>query len=210
MTREAFENAIVGELGDRRLDQCADPSERHRRASRRLARQRRLGAHRPRSPAARSTCSRPAASSARTITAPAACRRSWPSCSRRGLLPHPEAHHRQRQDDGENCKGKRSWDREVIRTYDKPIVKEAGFLNLKGNLFDSAIMKTSVISEEFRERYLSNPDDPDAFEGTRRRVRRARGLSRAHQRSGARHRRAHRSWSSAAPGRSAIRAAPRW
>ncbi len=41
----------------------------------------------------------------------------------------------------------------------------AGFINLKGNLFDSAIMKTSVISDEFRERYLSNPDDPDAFEG---------------------------------------------
>ena len=54
----------------------------------------------------------------------------------------------------------------MIRAYDKPIVKEAGFLNLKGNLFDSAIMKTSVISDEFRNRYLSNPDDPDAFEGT--------------------------------------------
>ncbi|MEL7416425.1 MAG: dihydroxy-acid dehydratase, partial [Pseudomonadota bacterium] len=42
---------------------------------------------------------------------------------------------------------------------------EAGFINLKSNLFDSAIMKTSVISEEFRNRYLSNPDDPEAFEG---------------------------------------------
>src|SRR5512136_287270 len=41
----------------------------------------------------------------------------------------------------------------------------AGFLNIKGNLFDSAIMKTSVISEQFRSRYLSNPKDPDAFEG---------------------------------------------
>ncbi|MCC2100916.1 MAG: dihydroxy-acid dehydratase, partial [Hyphomicrobiales bacterium] len=39
------------------------------------------------------------------------------------------------------------------------------FINLKGNLFDSAIMKTSVISEEFRDRYLSNPKDPEAFEG---------------------------------------------
>ncbi len=66
---------------------------------------------------------------------------------------------------GENCAGERSWDREVIRAYDNPILKEAGFLNLKGSLFDSAIMKTSVISEEFRKRYLSNPDDPDAFEG---------------------------------------------
>jgi dihydroxy-acid dehydratase len=43
--------------------------------------------------------------------------------------------------------------------------KQAGFLNLKGNLFDSAIMKTSVISDHFREKYLSNPKDPNAFEG---------------------------------------------
>ena len=43
--------------------------------------------------------------------------------------------------------------------------KQAGFKVLKGNLFDSAIMKTSVISDEFRERYLSNPKDPNAFEG---------------------------------------------
>ena len=83
-----------------------------------------------------------------------------------GLLPHPQAITVNGKSMGENCKGKRSWDREVIREHDKPIVKEAGFLNLKGNLFDSAIMKTSVISEEFRNRYLSNPKDPDAFEGT--------------------------------------------
>ena len=44
-------------------------------------------------------------------------------------------------------------------------MKDAGFLVLRGNLFDSAIMKTSVISEEFRDRYLSNPKDPNAFEG---------------------------------------------
>ena len=43
---------------------------------------------------------------------------------------------------------------------------EAGFINLSGNLFDSAIMKTSVISPSFSERFLSNPDDPNAFEGT--------------------------------------------
>ena len=53
----------------------------------------------------------------------------------------------------------------VIRPFDKPLKENAGFLVLKGNLFDSAIMKTSVISEEFRERYLSNPKDPNAFEG---------------------------------------------
>jgi dihydroxy-acid dehydratase len=65
----------------------------------------------------------------------------------------------------ENCEGKLSWDRDVIKAYDKPMRKEAGFLNLKGNLFDSAIMKTSVITEEFRKRYLLNPKDPNAFEG---------------------------------------------
>ena len=54
---------------------------------------------------------------------------------------------------------------EVIRPYDRPLKATAGFKVLRGNLFDSAIMKTSVISDEFRERYLSNPKDPNAFEG---------------------------------------------
>ncbi len=54
---------------------------------------------------------------------------------------------------------------EVIRPYDRPLKATAGFKVLRGNLFDSAIMKTSVISEEFRKRYLSNPRDPNAFEG---------------------------------------------
>ncbi len=66
---------------------------------------------------------------------------------------------------GENCKDAPAPDSDVIRTYDKPLVKDAGFLVLRGNLFDSAIMKTSVISKEFRDRYLSNPKDPEAFEG---------------------------------------------
>src|ERR671911_193631 len=66
---------------------------------------------------------------------------------------------------GENCRGKPSWDREVIRPYGQPLKEKAGFLNLKGTLFDSAIMKTSVISPEFQERYLNNPEDPNAFEG---------------------------------------------
>jgi dihydroxy-acid dehydratase len=65
----------------------------------------------------------------------------------------------------ENDEGRFANDREVIRPHDAPLKDRAGFLNLKGNLFDTAIMKTSVISEEFRERYLSNPHDPDAFEG---------------------------------------------
>ena len=66
----------------------------------------------------------------------------------------------------QNCEGRFSSDRKVILPYDKPMKKKAGFLNLKGNLFDSAIMKTSVITDEFRQRYLENPADPMAFEGT--------------------------------------------
>jgi len=66
---------------------------------------------------------------------------------------------------GENVKRAKSQDADVIKPYDKPLKKQAGFLVLKGNLFDSAIMKTSVISEEFRNRYLANPKDKNAFEG---------------------------------------------
>jgi dihydroxy-acid dehydratase len=66
---------------------------------------------------------------------------------------------------GENCRGKLSWDRDVIRPLNQPLKAKAGFLNLKGTLFDSAIMKTSVISPEFQERYLNDPKDPNAFEG---------------------------------------------
>ncbi len=66
---------------------------------------------------------------------------------------------------GENCKGWESGDSDVIFPIDKPLMADAGFIVLHGNLFDSAIMKTSVIDEEFRKRFLSNPEDPDAFEG---------------------------------------------
>ena len=66
---------------------------------------------------------------------------------------------------GENCAGVRIEDEDVIRPYDRPLKQRAGFLVLTGNLFNSAIMKTSVISEEFRQRYLADPNDPDAFEG---------------------------------------------
>jgi dihydroxy-acid dehydratase len=66
---------------------------------------------------------------------------------------------------GENCRGVRIRDERVIRPLDAPLMADAGFVVLRGNLFDSAIMKTSVISPEFRERYLSDPADPDAFEG---------------------------------------------
>ncbi|MFN3819887.1 IlvD/Edd family dehydratase [Blastomonas sp.] len=65
----------------------------------------------------------------------------------------------------ENCRGVEIEDEKVIRPFDQPLVSDAGFIVLTGNLFDAAVMKTSVISPEFRDRYLSNPDDPDAFEG---------------------------------------------
>ncbi len=66
---------------------------------------------------------------------------------------------------GANCAGAGIQDEAVIRPYDQPLKERAGFRVLRGNLFSSAIMKTSVISAEFRVRYLSNPDDPEAFEG---------------------------------------------
>jgi len=66
---------------------------------------------------------------------------------------------------GENVSTSKAADTDVIRPYEKPLKREAGFRVLRGNLFDSAIMKTSVISEDFRQRYLSNPNDPGAFEG---------------------------------------------
>jgi dihydroxy-acid dehydratase len=66
---------------------------------------------------------------------------------------------------GENVKRARSTDADVIKPYAAPMKKQAGFKVLKGNLFDSAIMKTSVISEDFRRRFLSNTKDKNAFEG---------------------------------------------
>jgi dihydroxy-acid dehydratase len=66
---------------------------------------------------------------------------------------------------GDNCRNATIEDERVIRPFDQPLKEEAGFLVLSGNLFDAAIMKTSVIDDAFRDRYLSNPDDPEAFEG---------------------------------------------
>ena len=85
---------------------------------------------------------------------------------RHNLLPHPQAITANGQSIGVNCEAAKIINSDVIFTVDKPMKQSAGFVNLKGNLFDSAIMKTSVISPSFSERYLSNPDDPNAFEGT--------------------------------------------
>jgi dihydroxy-acid dehydratase len=67
---------------------------------------------------------------------------------------------------GNNCRDAVIEDEDVIRPASRPLRTDAGFIVLSGNLFDAAIMKTSVISDAFRARYLSNPDDPEAFEGT--------------------------------------------
>ena len=82
-----------------------------------------------------------------------------------GLLPHPKALTVNGASMGDNCSDRRSENQDVIKPVSAPIKAQAGFINLSGNLFDSAIMKTSVISDNFRQSYLSNPEDPDAFEG---------------------------------------------
>ena len=82
-----------------------------------------------------------------------------------GLLPHPDAITVNGASIGDNCASVANLDTAVIRPASEPLKPHAGFINLKGNLFDSAIMKTSVISDEFRTRYLSDPADPEAFEG---------------------------------------------
>ncbi|MGB8536295.1 MAG: IlvD/Edd family dehydratase [Acidobacteriaceae bacterium] len=64
---------------------------------------------------------------------------------------------------GENYKGARSLDTNVIRTYDDPLKRNAGIVVVSGNLFSSALVKTSVISDEFRRRYLSDPGNEDCF-----------------------------------------------
>ncbi len=81
------------------------------------------------------------------------------------LLPHPDALTVNGKTMGDNCGGVVNENPDVIRSAAQPLKADAGFVNLKGNLFDSAIMKLSGVSDEFRDRYLSNPADPEAFEG---------------------------------------------
>ncbi|ASJ71571.1 IlvD/Edd family dehydratase [Granulosicoccus antarcticus] len=82
-----------------------------------------------------------------------------------GKLPSPDAVTATGKTVLEEYTGIPVTNEKVIRKLDAPMKDSAGFLNMKGNLWDSAIMKTSVISEGFRKFYLSNPDDPEAFEG---------------------------------------------
>ncbi|MEO9459444.1 MAG: IlvD/Edd family dehydratase [Lentilitoribacter sp.] len=81
------------------------------------------------------------------------------------LLPHPDAVTANGQTMAENCANVKIENDDVIMPISNPMKPDAGFINLKGNLFDSAIMKTSAISPDFRARYLSNPESPNAFEG---------------------------------------------
>ena len=64
----------------------------------------------------------------------------------------------------ENCSDSPSRNHDVIRSYADPMKENAGFAVLRGNLCDAAIMKTSVISDDFRERYLSRPGHENVFE----------------------------------------------
>lgn len=66
---------------------------------------------------------------------------------------------------GENLARVPDGDREVIRSYGKPMMERAGYVVLSGNIFDSAVMKISVIDKEFRSRFLSDPSRPNVFEG---------------------------------------------
>lgn len=66
---------------------------------------------------------------------------------------------------GTNVRGKQTWNRQIIRAYNDPLMADAGFLHLQGTLFNSAIMKTCVISPAFSKTFLENPKDPNAFEG---------------------------------------------
>ncbi len=65
---------------------------------------------------------------------------------------------------GENLRKKVDVDNKVIKTFKNALTEKAGFLVMKSNFFSSAIMKTSVISKEFRDQYLSNPNHPNVFE----------------------------------------------
>ncbi|KAH8757218.1 dihydroxy-acid dehydratase [Diaporthe sp. PMI_573] len=81
-----------------------------------------------------------------------------------GTLPHPDALTCSGKSMEKTARGKLTWDRRTIKPFTDPLKENAGFLHLRGTLFDSAIMKTSVISPEFRAEFLEDPNDPNAFE----------------------------------------------
>jgi dihydroxy-acid dehydratase len=64
---------------------------------------------------------------------------------------------------GENYANARVLDSNIIRPYNSPLKPHAGFLVVSGNLFHSALVKTSVISDDFRLRFLSKPGSEECF-----------------------------------------------
>ncbi|WP_417689161.1 IlvD/Edd family dehydratase [Roseibium sp.] len=82
-----------------------------------------------------------------------------------GLVPDPMAVGCNGNSFDANYRGTSSKNEDVIRPVTRPLKAKAGFLNLKGNLFNSAIMKTSVVTSDFHKTYFENPEDPEAFEG---------------------------------------------
>ena len=156
-----------------------------------------------------STCSRPENISASGSTAPAACRPCCASCCApdastvRALTVTGNSV-------AENIEGRETTDREMITAYDAPLQERAGFLVMKGNLFDFAIMKTSVISEEFRAPLSERTRAAKACSRAAPScstaptiITRASTIPRSTSTSAA-------FWSSAARGRSAGRARPKW
>ncbi|WP_353533825.1 IlvD/Edd family dehydratase [Cognatishimia sp. WU-CL00825] len=79
------------------------------------------------------------------------------------VLPNPNALTVTGKSIKENTSGIEVSNTDVIHSFHNPLKLAAGFVHLSGNIFDSAIMKTSVISDEFRARYLSDPAHPNAF-----------------------------------------------
>jgi len=179
---EGFRKLHRRQFGDRRLDQRTDPYHalaRHIGVDLSIERIGRSSVTRSRS---WSTCSRPASISAKNIIAPAACPRWVREID--GAPAHPRRRHGPSTATpwAKNCRNAPKPDGDVIRTYDKPLVKDAGFLSCAAILFDSAIMKTSVISKEFRRALSGQSERPQRVRGTRHRVRGPGGLSQTHRR----------------------------
>lgn len=80
-----------------------------------------------------------------------------------GKLPNPDALTVTGNTVAENYAGAESENTDIIKPYGQPLMADAGFVCLSGNLFDAAIMKTSVISDSFADRYLSDPENPGQF-----------------------------------------------
>jgi dihydroxyacid dehydratase/phosphogluconate dehydratase len=155
---------LSSSFGDWRLHQRADPPQRHRPTSRRAADNddwQKVGHHVPLIVNLQPAGEYLGEDYHHAGGVPAVVAELMQA----NLLPYPAARTVNGKSIGDNCKDVENLDPKVIRPVRDPLKKDAGFINLKGSLFDTAIMKTSVISEEFRKRYLSNPKDPEAFEG---------------------------------------------